>query len=159
MCKGKGTSIVEKLVCAIHILSHFKNYLALEALGREHGNWAMELDFNPDLLDSKTNGNFYYCERLYHSRNHSTSHFCLPAAGVTYEDIKKCFGGSLGLSYTYSESITIGGGLSQEDCKKVGGGDSSKYLVKSFLKSKARLFFEHTIRARVPKSPLGSTRE
>lgn len=89
-------------------------------------------------------------------QHHSALRFCLPAAGVTYEDIKKCFGGSLGLSYTYMKSTTIGGGLSGEVCKRVGDGDDSKYLVKSLLKCKARLFFGHTIRAHVPQSPIGS---
>lgn len=28
MCKGKETSVFEQLVCEIHILSHFKNYLS-----------------------------------------------------------------------------------------------------------------------------------
>lgn len=89
-------------------------------------------------------------------QHHSALRFCLPAAGVTYEDIKRCLGGSLGLSYTFSESLEIGGGLSGEDCKKMGGGHGGKYLVKSLPRSKARLFFGHTIRAHVPQLPSGS---
>ncbi|XP_014398054.1 PREDICTED: complement component C8 alpha chain [Myotis brandtii] len=56
---------------------------------------------------------------------------------VTYEDIKKCFGGSLGLSYTFSESLEIGGGLSGEDCRKMGGGhadtDEDNRLVQDII--------------------------
>lgn len=89
-------------------------------------------------------------------QHHSALRFCLPAAGVTYEDIKKCFGGTLGLSYTFSKGLEIGGGLSGEDCKKMGGGHTGKYLVKSLPRSKARLFFGHTIRARVPQPSRGS---
>lgn len=86
-------------------------------------------------------------------QHHHALCFCLPAAGVSYEDIKKCFGGSLGLSSTFSESLEIGGGLSGEDCKRMGGGHTGKYLVKSLPRSKARLFFGHTIRARVSQPP------
>lgn len=35
MCKGKGASIFEQLVCAIHILSHFKNYLGWNHMGED----------------------------------------------------------------------------------------------------------------------------
>lgn len=89
-------------------------------------------------------------------QHHSALHFCLPAAGVTSENILKCFGGSLGLSYTYSKKITVGGGLSGDDCKRAGGGDGGKNLVKNLIKSKVRLFFGNTIRAHVPWFPVGS---
>lgn len=53
----------------------------------------------------------------------------LPVAGITSRDIKSCFGGFVGIEYEYSESMTIGGKLSGERCKKSGGGDTSKYGV------------------------------
>ncbi|XP_036208222.1 complement component C8 alpha chain [Myotis myotis] len=56
---------------------------------------------------------------------------------VSYEDIKKCFGGSFGLSSTFSEGLEIGGGLSGEDCKRMGGGhtdtDEDNRLVEDII--------------------------
>ncbi|XP_036877869.1 complement component C8 alpha chain isoform X1 [Manis javanica] len=43
--------------------------------------------------------------------------------GVTSEDIKTCFGGSVGISYDYSDTTQIKGGLSGQRCEKFGSGE------------------------------------
>ncbi|XP_037004426.2 complement component C8 alpha chain isoform X2 [Artibeus jamaicensis] len=48
----------------------------------------------------------------------------MQSSDVTYEDIQTCFGASLGISYLFSQSLDIGGGLSGERCKKHGVGSS-----------------------------------
>ena len=49
--------------------------------------------------------------------------------GITSTDIKKCFGGFVGIDYDYTDSIKTEGRLSAERCEKTGGGNTSKYLV------------------------------
>ncbi|KAM8788222.1 complement component C8 alpha chain [Rhynchonycteris naso] len=46
----------------------------------------------------------------------------MQSMGVTSTDIKKCFGGSVGISYDFSDNSKIEGGLSGEKCKSHGGG-------------------------------------
>ncbi|KAK2495601.1 hypothetical protein MC885_017800 [Smutsia gigantea] len=43
--------------------------------------------------------------------------------GVTSEDIKTCFGISVGISYDYSDTTQIKGGLSGQRCEKFGSGE------------------------------------
>lgn len=62
MYTGKGPSTLEQLVHAIHIPSHFKNYLGWNHTKENTEIWVKEVDFNPDVLDSKTKASFYYCE-------------------------------------------------------------------------------------------------
>ncbi|XP_045714704.1 complement component C8 alpha chain isoform X1 [Phyllostomus hastatus] len=49
----------------------------------------------------------------------------MESSNVTFEDIQTCFGASLGISYLFSQSLDIGGGLSGQRCKKHGGGFSN----------------------------------
>ncbi|XP_012640576.2 complement component C8 alpha chain [Microcebus murinus] len=44
--------------------------------------------------------------------------------GITSEDIRTCFGASVGIEYEYTNSITIEGSLSGDRCKKFGTGKS-----------------------------------
>ncbi|XP_019598093.2 complement component C8 alpha chain [Rhinolophus sinicus] len=46
----------------------------------------------------------------------------MQSLSITSEDIGTCFGGSVGLNYDYSATVTIGGSLSGERCTKHGGG-------------------------------------
>uniref|UniRef100_A0A673TCX7 Complement C8 alpha chain n=1 Tax=Suricata suricatta TaxID=37032 RepID=A0A673TCX7_SURSU len=42
--------------------------------------------------------------------------------GITRRDVENCFGGSVGIDYAYSDSVTVGGGLSGKHCGKTGDG-------------------------------------
>lgn len=63
MCKGKGTSPFEQLVCAVYIPSHFKNYLGLNHIEENTEIVLKDWDLNLDLLDSKTEAS---CSELFH---------------------------------------------------------------------------------------------
>ncbi|XP_060481434.1 complement component C8 alpha chain [Panthera onca] len=50
----------------------------------------------------------------------------MESLGITSTDIKKCFGGFVGIDYDYTDSIKTGGRLSAERCEKTGGGNTNK---------------------------------
>ena len=78
MCTGTGTSTFEQLVCAIHIPSHYQNYLGLN---HTEGNTEIGLedwDFTLALWDSKTKASFSCCELVVtYSQSLSISAFCI----------------------------------------------------------------------------------
>lgn len=77
---------------------------------------------------------------LYHINDVLASQYlvflCLPAAGITSEDIQTCFGGSVGIDYDYSDSVEIDTKLSFNHCRKYGDGTHGKYLATSLQKKK-----------------------
>lgn len=64
MCKGKGASTLEQLVCAVHLPSHFQSYLGLNHTEENTEIGSKDWDLNPDLLDFKAEASYHCCESV-----------------------------------------------------------------------------------------------
>lgn len=62
-------------------------------------------------------------------------YFLFATAGITTEDVNKCFGGMVGLHF-----LIIGGSLQIKDCKRSGSGNKGKCLAMDLVQKETRLF-------------------
>ncbi|XP_006839882.1 PREDICTED: complement component C8 alpha chain [Chrysochloris asiatica] len=57
----------------------------------------------------------------------------MASSGITSHDVKKCFGGSVGFGYTFTNKIKVAGVLSGDNCQRFGSGETGNMAVENII--------------------------